>query len=331
MKTNIKRSHYKTELHGLQIEYNVDEGKDYARNIIINGNKISHNRKNRHIHYYRWMEGSKPMYTQVTYKQGTLDIEEIENTEQLGKKDNEQESVTIPATLFKYTMEILGKEKYLLPCHLKRLIIDKDPNIKFTNNQLVYARTRVLHELGIPLTVNELLEKGSYYLLGYSESKDILVFGDVMGIKSLSETSVIQCDGIFKMLLSGYTQLYSFHANEEGVLVPCLLCLTKDRTSTTYIRLLNVIDTIGREFDVEIFGTKDEEVMRVMINRTLKRVVRPSVKNPTWSYEEVQESTMKDETHTDECVVGELNTGFLNEQRREVTVVSDFESGFYQP
>ena len=52
--------------------------------------------------------------------------------------------------------------------------------------------------------------------------------------------------------------------------------------------LINVIDAIGREFGVEIFGTKDEEVMRVMINRTLKRVVRPSVKNPTWSYEEVQ-------------------------------------------
>ena len=68
-------------MHGLQIEYNVDEGKDYARNIIINGHKISHNRKNRHIHYYRWMEGSTPMYTQVTYKQGTLDIEEIENIE----------------------------------------------------------------------------------------------------------------------------------------------------------------------------------------------------------------------------------------------------------
>ena len=68
-----------------------------------------------------------------------------------------------------------------------------------------------------------------------------------------------------------------------------------------------------------------------MINRTLKRVVRPSVKNPTWSYEEVQESAMKDETHTDGCVVGELKTGVLNEQRREVTVVSDFESGLYQP
>ena len=52
--------------------------------------------------------------------------------------------------------------------------------------------------------------------------------------------------------------------------------------------LINVIDAIGREFGVEIFGTKDEEVMRVMINRTLKRVVRPSVKNQTWSYEEVQ-------------------------------------------
>ena len=190
----------------------------------------------------------------------------------------------------------------------------------------MYARTRVLHELGIPLTVNELLEKGSYYLLVYSESKDILIFGDVMGIKRLSETSVIQCDGTFKMLLSGYSQLYSFHANEEGVLVPCLLCLTKDRTSTTYIRLLNVIDAIGREFGVEIFGTKDEEVMRVMINRTLKRVVRPSVKNPTWSYEEVQESTMRGETHTDGCFVGELKTGILNERRRAMTIVSYFES-----
>ena len=175
MKTNIKRTHYTTELHGLQIEYNVDEGKDYARNIIINVNKISHNRKNRHIHYYRWMEGSKAMYTQVTYKQGTLDIEEIENIEQFANKDNEQEDVTIPATLFKYTMEILGKEKYLLPSHLKKLIKDKDPNLKYTTRQLGYARTRVLHELGIPLTVNELLEKGSDYLLGCSESKDILL------------------------------------------------------------------------------------------------------------------------------------------------------------
>ena len=256
MKTNIKRSHYTTEMRGLQIEYSVDEGKEYARNIIINGHKISHNRKNKHIHYYRWMKGSKPMYTQVTYKQGTLDIEEIETIEEFGKKDNEQESVTIPATLFKYTMEILGKEKYLLPSHLKMLIKDKDPNLKYTTRQLRYARTRVLHELGIPLTVNELIEKGSYYLLGYSESKDILIFGDVMGIRRLSETSVIECGGTFKMLLSGFSQLYSFHANEEGALVPCLLCLTKDRTSTTYIRLLNVIDTIGREFDVEIFGTK---------------------------------------------------------------------------
>ena len=101
------------------------------------------------------------MYTQVTYKQGTLDIEEIENIEQFGKKDSEQEGVTIPATLFKYTMEILEKEKYLLPSHLKRLITDKHPNIKFTNNQVVCAISRVLHELGIPLTVNDLLEKGS--------------------------------------------------------------------------------------------------------------------------------------------------------------------------
>ena len=149
--------------------------------------------------------------TQVTYKQGTLDIEEIENIEQFGKKDNEQESVTIPAALFKYTMEILGKEKYLLPSHLKKLIKDKDPNLKYTTRQLGYARTRVLHELGIPLTVNELLKKGSYYLLWYSESKNILVFGDVMGIKRLSETSVIECDETFKMLLSGLSI----------VLIPC--------------------------------------------------------------------------------------------------------------
>ena len=92
-----------------------------------------------------------------------------------------------------------------------------------------------------------------------------------------------------------------------------------------------MIDAIGREFGVEIFGTKDEEVMRVMINRTLKRVVRPSVKNPTWSYEEAQESTMKDETHPPVCFVGEMKTGIVNDRRRAVTVVSDFESGFCQP
>ena len=136
----------------------------------------------------------------ITFKQGTLDIEEIENIEEFTEKYKEQESVTIPETLFKYAMEILRKEKYLLPNQLKRHIIDKDPDIKFTNNQLMYARTKVLQELGIALTINELLGKGSYYLLGYSESKDILVFGDVIGIKRLSETSVIQCDGTFKML-----------------------------------------------------------------------------------------------------------------------------------
>ena len=116
----------------------------------------------------------------------------------------------------------------------------------------------MLHELGIPLTVDELLVKGSYYLLGYSESKDILVFGDVMGIKRLSETNVIQCDGTFKMLLRGYSQLYSFHAYDEDVLVPCLLCLTKDRTSTTYIKHLTVNDTIGKEFKVEVLSMKDK-------------------------------------------------------------------------
>ena len=68
-----------------------------------------------------------------------------------------------------------------------------------------------------------------------------------------------------------------------------------------------------------------------MINRTLKRAVRPSVKNPTWSYEEVQENTENGKAYNGESVVGELNTGIVNEQRREVTVVSDFESGFYQP
>ena len=133
------------------------------------------------------------MYTPITFKQGTVDIEEIENIEEFTEKYKEQESVTIPATLFKYTMEILRKEKYLLPNQLKRLIIDKDPDFKFTNNQLMYARTKVLEELRIPLTINELIEKGSYYLLGYSKSKDILVFGDVMGIRRLSQTSVIQC------------------------------------------------------------------------------------------------------------------------------------------
>ena len=132
MKSNRKCSHYTSEWHGLRIEYDIDEGKDYARNIIINGRKISHNKINRRTHYYRWMKGSTPMYTQVTYKQGTLDIEEIENIEQFGKKDNEQEGVTIPATLFKYTMEILRKEKYLLPSHLKKLIKDKDPTVKYT-------------------------------------------------------------------------------------------------------------------------------------------------------------------------------------------------------
>ena len=40
---------------------------------------------------------------------------------------------------------------------------------------------------------------------------------------------------------------------------------------------------------------------------------------------------MRGETHTDGCFVGELKTGVLNDRRREVTVVSDFESGFYQP
>ena len=194
--------------------------------------------KNRCIHYYTNVHTSE-------YKQGTLDIEEIETIEQFGKKDSEQESVTIPTTLFKYTMEI-RKRRNIYSHVMKRLIIDKDPNIKFTNNQLVYARTRVLwirNSTDSQWTSWE----GFIVLMGYSESKDILVFGDVMGIKRLSETSVIECDGTFKMLLSGYSQLYSFHANEEGALVPCLLCLTKDRTSTTYIRLLNVIDTIGRE------------------------------------------------------------------------------------
>ena len=60
------------------------------------------------------MDGGE--YTNVhtsNIQTSTLDIEEIENIEQFGKKDNEQEGVTIPATLFKYTMEILGKEKYL--------------------------------------------------------------------------------------------------------------------------------------------------------------------------------------------------------------------------
>ena len=185
-----KISKYSFSLH---IEYNVDEGKEYARNITINGHKLSHNGGKKRKHYYRWMKGNIPMYTPITFKQGTPDIEEIENIEQFTEKYKEQESVTISATLFKYTMEILRKEKYLLPNQLKRLIIDKDPDIKFTNNQLMYARTKVLQELRIPLTINELIEKGSYYLLGYSESKDILVFGDVMGIRRLSQTSVIQC------------------------------------------------------------------------------------------------------------------------------------------
>ena len=125
----------------MRIEYNVDEGKDYARNIIINGHKMSHNKINRRTHYHRWMKGNIPMYTQITYKQGTHDIEEIDNIEEFVNKDSEQETVTIPATLFKYTMEILRKEKYMLPSHLKRLITDKDPNIKFqTTNWCMQER-----------------------------------------------------------------------------------------------------------------------------------------------------------------------------------------------
>ena len=147
-----------------------------------------------------------------------------------------------------------------------------------------------------------------------------------MGIKRLSQTSVIECDGTFKMLLSGYSQLYSFHANDEDVLVPCLLCLTKDRTSTTYIRLLNVIDTIGREFEVEVFGMKNEEVMRVMINSSLKGVNSPTEDKPTISYEKTQENIEKGEGCKYESVDGQKKSTKLKNRRQEVTVISDFEN-----
>ena len=68
-----------------------------------------------------------------------------------------------------------------------------------------------------------------------------------------------------------------------------------------------------------------------MTNRTLKGAVKPSIKNPTWSYEEAEENTEKGKASSGESRDGEMKTRVLNSRRKEVTVVSDFESGFYQP
>ena len=96
----------------------------------------------------------------------------------------------------------------------------------------------------MPLTFGELSATHYHMLLGCIDD-EIYVFGLKSAIDFLSSTPLIQCDGTFKCVPQGFSQLYVFHAIVNNISYTQMYVLTKRMTSETYQKAFDLVETVA--------------------------------------------------------------------------------------
>jgi DNA-binding protein Fis len=125
-------------------------------------------------------------------------------------------------------------------------------DVSCIRNNLYRAKSKTMPKL--PKTTEELqtalenitttTSKGEEFLLVNDRDNKIVIFSCDENLKFLSESETIFMDGTFEYAPKHSLQMFTIHGFSNGVYVPLVFCLLKDKKKETYI---NAIKSVQEE------------------------------------------------------------------------------------
>ncbi|XP_054260664.1 uncharacterized protein LOC128985298 [Macrosteles quadrilineatus] len=116
-------------------------------------------------------------------------------------------------------------------------------DVTFIRNNLYRAKSKTMPKL--PKTTEELqtalenitttTSKGEEFLLVNDRENKIVIFSCDENLKFLSKSETIFMDGTFEYAPKYFLQMFTIHGFSNGVYVPLVFCLLKDKKKQTYI------------------------------------------------------------------------------------------------
>lgn len=115
------------------------------------------------------------------------------------------------------------------------------------------ALPKFLSELSIPQDLR-VTRKDEPFLLSdnHDQTNRIIIFGTPSFLRILCEEKRVFADGTFKCVPNFFNSLYTLHVMRDGIMVTCVYCLLTNRTSSTYINMLRMIQDICSEYDLAL-------------------------------------------------------------------------------
>ena len=136
------------------------------------------------------------------------------------------------------------------------------PNLETVRGDIRRQRQRAGNPLAVPASRDHVpnpipneytvTNNNAPFLVWDSGDNDrILIFATEGKLRLLQNTEHWFADGTFDMVLNIYSQLYTFHAMIQGMVVTCLYALLLNKTRATYTRLIQQLLHLNPNFNPE--------------------------------------------------------------------------------
>ena len=126
--------------------------------------------------------------------------------------------------------------------------INKLPQLESVKRTIRNYKSLSIENCGSPTCATEIVIpekyktslKGEPFLLydsGFGDEQRIIIYGTLKFLSLLRNSDSWFCDGTFSVVPDLFTQLYTIHAEKDGVIFPCIYALLPDKTEAIYDRL----------------------------------------------------------------------------------------------
>ena len=126
--------------------------------------------------------------------------------------------------------------------------VSKLPQLESVKRTIRNYKSMIIENCGNPTCTAEIIIpekyknslKGETFLLydsGFGDQQRIIIYGTLKFIDFLRNCDSWFCDGTFRVVPDPFTQLYTIHAEKDGVIFPCIYALLPNKTEATYDRL----------------------------------------------------------------------------------------------